>query len=179
MRSCATSAVSQLLFPRNGESSPVISASSIGISTALILLCPECLLQLASGCALSTRITSWCVPFLVFRRTQDLDTHSHSSHLQPKKRLPKATTTIPVTETGVPNNGDIVIVAKREPPRPIEDHDEVTVNRVRYQLPEDTIVLDFWGKVSHGGHKCVQASHLLGPLANFSHADSQVRTTIS
>lgn len=52
------------------------------------------------------------------------------------------------------NNGDIVIIARREVERILDDYDEVTVNRVRYQIPEDTVILDFFGRVS-GESRCV------------------------
>lgn len=65
---------------------------------------------------------------------------------QPKKRIPKAAVTIPVQERGVRNNGDIVVVPKREPPK-MEEYDELTVNRIRYQVPEETLILDFWARV--------------------------------
>lgn len=53
-------------------------------------------------------------------------------------------------EPAVPNNGDIIIVPQREPPRVMDDYEELTVNRVRYQVPEETVILDFWGRVHEG-----------------------------
>jgi hypothetical protein len=57
---------------------------------------------------------------------------------------------INVSDRGSSNNGDIVIVPRREVERIADDYDEVTVNRVRYQIPEDTVILDFFGKISGG-----------------------------
>lgn len=49
------------------------------------------------------------------------------------------------------NNGDIVVVPKREPPK-MEEYDELTVNRIRYQVPEETLILDFWARVQPQQH---------------------------
>lgn len=47
------------------------------------------------------------------------------------------------------NNGDIIVVP-RQPVRALDDdrYEEVTVSRVRYQVPEDTVILDFWGRLT-------------------------------
>ncbi len=66
--------------------------------------------------------------------------------------------TVPVQERGVRNNGDIVVVPKREPPK-MEEYDELTVNRIRYQVPEETLILDFWAKVQPQQH----VGRTLGP----------------
>ncbi|KAK4699709.1 hypothetical protein P7C70_g6549, partial [Phenoliferia sp. Uapishka_3] len=68
----------------------------------------------------------------------------------PKHRQPKSTTIIPIQERSVQNNGDIIIVPRRDPPRMMDDYEELTVNRVRYQVPEETVILDFWGRVNEG-----------------------------
>ncbi|KDE06653.1 hypothetical protein MVLG_03004 [Microbotryum lychnidis-dioicae p1A1 Lamole] len=72
---------------------------------------------------------------------------AHTQHVLPKKRIPRSTTTIPVQSRDSTNNGDILVIPKREP-RLLDDdrYEEITVNRVRYQVPEETIILDFWGK---------------------------------
>ncbi|GAA5950549.1 hypothetical protein JCM21900_001226 [Sporobolomyces salmonicolor] len=70
----------------------------------------------------------------------------HSDHVLPKKRIPKATTTINVEERNTPNNGDILVLPRKER-QPAEEYEEMTVNRIRYQVPEQNIILDFWGKV--------------------------------
>lgn len=71
---------------------------------------------------------------------------SLSSFPQPKKRVPRASSTVNIEERGVPNNGDIIVLPppERAPP---EEYEEMTVNRIRYQVPEQNIILDFWGKV--------------------------------
>ncbi|KAK4058928.1 hypothetical protein OIO90_000374 [Microbotryomycetes sp. JL221] len=70
----------------------------------------------------------------------------HSDHVMPRKRIPKATTIVPVQEARQRNNGDIVVVSR--PSRVLDDdrYEETLVNRVRFQIPEDIIVLDFWKK---------------------------------
>ncbi|BGP13943.1 hypothetical protein JCM10213_005527 [Rhodosporidiobolus nylandii] len=73
----------------------------------------------------------------------------HSEQIIPKKRVPKTVQTIPVDHRDQPNNGDIVIVPSKEK-GVTEDVEEMVVNRVRYQVPEQHIILDFWGRVTHG-----------------------------
>ncbi|KAK4053749.1 hypothetical protein OIV83_001405 [Microbotryomycetes sp. JL201] len=70
----------------------------------------------------------------------------HSDHVLPKKRIPKATTVVPVHEPRQRNNGDIMVVSR--PNRILDDerYEEMLVNRIRFQVPEDVIVLDFWKK---------------------------------
>ncbi|GAA5904944.1 Rco1p [Sporobolomyces salmoneus] len=71
----------------------------------------------------------------------------HSEHVLPKKRVPRQTTVVNIEERGIPNNGDIIV---QPPPEraPPEEYEEMTVNRIRYQVPEQNIILDFWGKLS-------------------------------
>lgn len=76
---------------------------------------------------------------------------------QPKKRVPKNTTLIDVSQPAVPNNGDIVVIPRKEARGAaggtLEDerYEELTVNRIRYQVPEETVILDFWGRLQGGG----------------------------
>lgn len=79
--------------------------------------------------------------------SQSLVLKTFTCPLQPKTRLPKQTTTVVVEQPALPNNGDIIIVPRRAPPRPIDEFEEITVNRIRYQVPEETIILDFWGRI--------------------------------
>ncbi|GAA5875557.1 hypothetical protein JCM16303_000667 [Sporobolomyces ruberrimus] len=71
----------------------------------------------------------------------------HSEHVLPKKRVPRQTSVVNLEERGVPNNGDIIVAPPPERPPP-EEYEEMTVNRIRYQVPEQNIILDFWGKVA-------------------------------
>jgi len=66
---------------------------------------------------------------------------------QPKKRVPRQTTVVNIEERGIPNNGDIIVQPPPERPPP-EEYEEMTVNRIRYQVPEQNIILDFWGKIA-------------------------------
>ncbi|GAA5995248.1 hypothetical protein JCM5350_002799 [Sporobolomyces pararoseus] len=70
----------------------------------------------------------------------------HSEHVLPKKRVPRQTTVVNIEERGISNNGDIIVQPPPERPPP-EEYEEMTVNRIRYQVPEQNIILDFWGKV--------------------------------
>lgn len=71
----------------------------------------------------------------------------HSDTVIPRKRQPKQTQLVNVDKPYRPNNGDIVIVPAREEPLQ-QDVDEMTVNRVRYQVPEQHVILDFWGRLT-------------------------------
>ncbi|BGP46045.1 hypothetical protein JCM10450v2_001885 [Rhodotorula kratochvilovae] len=71
----------------------------------------------------------------------------HSDAIVPRKRQPKQTQLVAVDRPYRPNNGDIVVVPRKEEPQQ-QDVDEMTVNRVRYQVPEQHIILDFWGRVT-------------------------------
>ncbi|ORY56458.1 hypothetical protein BCR35DRAFT_309871 [Leucosporidium creatinivorum] len=81
----------------------------------------------------------------------------HSDHILPKKRLPKTTNVVVVNEPRVANNGDIIVVP-RQPVRALDDdrYEEMTVSRIRYQVPEDTVILDFWGRLT-GAPKSARA----------------------
>ncbi|GAA5845767.1 hypothetical protein JCM9279_006103, partial [Rhodotorula babjevae] len=71
----------------------------------------------------------------------------HSDIVIPRKRQPKQTQLVNVDRPYIPNNGDIVVVPRPEPQLQ-QEVDEMTVNRVRYQVPEQHIILDFWGRVT-------------------------------
>ncbi|GAA5888092.1 hypothetical protein JCM6882_000278 [Rhodosporidiobolus microsporus] len=73
----------------------------------------------------------------------------HAEHLIPKKRSMKTLQPIPVDRRDTPNNGDIVILPARVKLTP-EEVEEITVNRIRYQVPEQHVILDFWGRVTEG-----------------------------
>lgn len=47
----------------------------------------------------------------------------------------------------MPNNGDIIIIPRPDEGRSADGYDEVVLNRIRYQVPEDTIVTDFWARL--------------------------------
>ncbi|GAA5841982.1 hypothetical protein JCM11251_001435 [Rhodosporidiobolus azoricus] len=73
----------------------------------------------------------------------------HAEHLIPKKRSMKTLQAIPVDRRDTPNNGDIVILPSKVKLTP-EEVEEITVNRIRYQVPEQHVILDFWGRVTEG-----------------------------
>ncbi|GAA6026329.1 hypothetical protein JCM11491_004308, partial [Sporobolomyces phaffii] len=71
----------------------------------------------------------------------------HSEHVLPKKRIPRQTTVVNLEERGIPNNGDIIVQPQAPERAAPEEYEEMTVNRIRYQVPEQNIILDFWAKV--------------------------------
>lgn len=71
----------------------------------------------------------------------------HADPLIPRRRQTKAITTQTVERPYRPNNGDIIVLPHQEAAAGGEV-EEMTVNRVRYQLPEQTVVLDFWNRVT-------------------------------
>ncbi|GAA6027027.1 hypothetical protein JCM8097_006051 [Rhodosporidiobolus ruineniae] len=73
----------------------------------------------------------------------------HSDHVVPKKRSVKSLQMIPLNRRDEPNNGDIVILPAKEKVSN-DEVEELVVNRVRYQVPEQHIILDFWGRVTDG-----------------------------
>lgn len=83
------------------------------------------------------------------RKRQELTEVCTDIMMQPKKRIPKHTSIVDVKEPRTGNNGDIIIIP-RQVSRPLDDdrYEEMTVNRVRYQVPEETVILDFWGRIT-------------------------------
>ncbi|GAA5868484.1 hypothetical protein JCM8547_006288 [Rhodosporidiobolus lusitaniae] len=73
----------------------------------------------------------------------------HADHLMIKKRAVKTIQTINVDRCDEPNSGDIIILPSREKVVN-EEVEEIIVNRIRYQVPEQHVILDFWGRVSEG-----------------------------
>lgn len=39
-----------------------------------------------------------------------------------------------------------MILPRREYEKIADEFDELTVNRIRYQVPEETVILDFWAR---------------------------------
>lgn len=71
---------------------------------------------------------------------------------QPKKRLPKQSVLARVDKPNMANNGDIDVIPRLELRRGSRHVEEITHNRLRFQVPEEIITLDFWAKVK-GQHK--------------------------
>ncbi|BGO97743.1 hypothetical protein RTG_01435 [Rhodotorula toruloides ATCC 204091] len=71
----------------------------------------------------------------------------HTDHIVPKRRQTKTTQTITVDQPYRSNNGDIIVMPSRDP-APREEIEEMTLNRVRYQIPERHVILDFWGRLT-------------------------------
>lgn len=76
----------------------------------------------------------------------------HAAKAAPSRRFPKESVTAQVTEPHTANNGDIdVIVSSQRRIKP-KNVEELVINRVRYQVPENIIILDFWSKISGSDH---------------------------
>lgn len=72
--------------------------------------------------------------------------------MQPKKRVSKHSAVAKITGPNKANNGDIEVISRPENRRGPRAVEEIVHNRLRFQVPEDVIVLDFWAKVK-GEHK--------------------------
>ncbi|GAA94870.1 glycoside hydrolase family 26 protein [Mixia osmundae IAM 14324] len=73
---------------------------------------------------------------------------THPAHVQAKRKRARNTPVVAISKPGQRNNGDIDIVPGRFS-RYFDqevDYDRMNVNGVRYQVPEDAIILDFWTK---------------------------------
>lgn len=68
--------------------------------------------------------------------------------LQPRLRESRHVTNLPIHELNMANTGNVSIIPKYQPPRPELQTDELSYHGIRYQVPEDTIILDFWAKVT-------------------------------
>ncbi|KAM0753938.1 hypothetical protein T439DRAFT_167600 [Meredithblackwellia eburnea MCA 4105] len=111
-----------------------------------------------------------------------------AEHLLPKQRQPKGnTTTYTNQEPSLPNNGDIIILPTRDLPKFLDDFEELTVNRIRYQVPEETVILDFWGRVHEGprlrspqkqGLELLTAAQLQGSRESSMGSDESSLTSI-
>jgi PHD-finger len=66
---------------------------------------------------------------------------------QASRRVPRNQDVVVVTEEMTANNGDIEVLPKPRSPLSEVDYDELYMNGLRYQVPEDILVLDFWGRL--------------------------------
>lgn len=55
--------------------------------------------------------------------------------------------TITVTKPQTPNDGDIDVLLTPQKRVKAKKVEEISINRVRYQVPENIIILDFWAKL--------------------------------
>ncbi|KAA1108998.1 hypothetical protein PGT21_030393 [Puccinia graminis f. sp. tritici] len=72
----------------------------------------------------------------------------HMVKTLPCRQAAKESNTIPINTLNTPNDGDIDVVVtphNRTKAKPVE---EIIINRVKYQVPENIIILDFWAKLS-------------------------------
>jgi hypothetical protein len=72
-------------------------------------------------------------------------------------RKTKPASTVHIKDRNEPNNGTIAIVPRLPPPKhAMPRYDEIVYRNIRYQVPEETLILDFWAKVRGGKTvKCV------------------------
>ncbi|KNZ44075.1 hypothetical protein VP01_952g7 [Puccinia sorghi] len=63
------------------------------------------------------------------------------------RQLSKESTIIPIETLHTPNNGDIDVVLTPQNRTKAKQVEEIIINRVKYQVPENIIILDFWAKL--------------------------------
>lgn len=63
-----------------------------------------------------------------------------------------------VTEPNIPNDGDIDVLVNSQRRIKAKKVEEIAINRVRYQVPENIIILDFWSKIGKADHASVYQS---------------------
>jgi len=127
---------------------PVISVIFTGTSIASILHFPVYHLSTKGGCVQTTRTGSWYESSCTLKANELITS-------QPiKRRIPRYNPypVIEIDRPGQSNNGNIEIIPS-ENAVPIQQGnriaaDEVLINGRRYRVPERTIVLDFWSKLS-------------------------------
>ncbi|KDQ20354.1 hypothetical protein BOTBODRAFT_27778 [Botryobasidium botryosum FD-172 SS1] len=174
--------------PTSAASSTTTLASSSGKS---ILSCDHCNLHWHLDCLdpplviMPPSHKKWMCP-------------NHADRLLPKRRVPKSgVETIQITEQGQRNNGIIDVVPSGDGGRGAASsrgttvpYDETWINNQRYQVPEETIVLDFWDKLGKGKatdprerrsisprkadvrmHSCSRSSPPSSPLTSLSSLD--------
>ncbi|MBW0517096.1 hypothetical protein O181_056811 [Austropuccinia psidii MF-1] len=71
----------------------------------------------------------------------------HVEKAAPNRRLPKESVFIPINQLNIPNNGDIQVIPTPSKHIKAKNVEEISINRVRYQVPENIVILDFWSKV--------------------------------
>lgn len=75
--------------------------------------------------------------------------------MQSKPRKLKPDRSIKVSDRNVANNGNVTILPRPQPERPEPYWHEQLHRGIRYQVPEDTLILDFWAKVRDPDKKSV------------------------
>lgn len=83
---------------------------------------------------------------------------------QPINRRQNPQPAVSVKERNIPNNGTITIRSRPAITHAEPTWDEVLQNGIRYQVPEETLILDFWGKVRNEPKACVFNSNIVSWL---------------
>ncbi|KAG0140436.1 hypothetical protein CROQUDRAFT_358638 [Cronartium quercuum f. sp. fusiforme G11] len=76
----------------------------------------------------------------------------HSEKAVPARRVPKESVTVTITKPNTPNDGDIDVILASQKRIKAKKVEEISINRVRYQVPENIIILDFWSKLGKTDH---------------------------
>lgn len=63
--------------------------------------------------------------------------------------------TVKVLQRNVANNGNVTVIPREKPKKRQVRWDEQLHRGIRYQVPEDTLILDFWAKVRDPDRKYV------------------------
>ncbi|EGF98673.1 uncharacterized protein MELLADRAFT_79649 [Melampsora larici-populina 98AG31] len=83
----------------------------------------------------------------------------HAEKAAPSRRFPKESVTVNVTEPYTPNDGDIDVIVSSQRRIKAKNVEELVINRVRYQVPENIIILDFWSKIGGSDHASQLLTH--------------------
>ena len=75
----------------------------------------------------------------------------------------------------MPNNGNITVLPRPAVTRAEPEWEEIMFNGVRYQVPEETLVLDFWAKVRGKNPKYVKNLYEAVKAHSAMHLDPRQR----
>ncbi|WAR53155.1 hypothetical protein PtB15_2B586 [Puccinia triticina] len=88
----------------------------------------------------------------------------HMHKTLPGPQAAQQSRTIPINTLNTPNNGNIDVIVTPQSRTKAKHVEEVIINRVKYQVPENIIILDFWAKL--GQSQAVPHTEVLDlPLA--------------
>ncbi|PLW47329.1 hypothetical protein PCASD_02604 [Puccinia coronata f. sp. avenae] len=89
----------------------------------------------------------------------------HMDKTLPCGQAPKESTTmVPIDTLHTPNDGNIDVIVTPLNRTKAKQVEEIIINRVKYQVPENIVILDFWAKLGKG-HELSKTAILDPPLA--------------
>ncbi|KAI9614297.1 hypothetical protein H4Q26_009440 [Puccinia striiformis f. sp. tritici PST-130] len=88
----------------------------------------------------------------------------HMDKTLPCRQAPKEASVIPIDTLNTPNNGDINVLVTPQNRTKAKQVEEIIINRVKYHVPENIIILDFWAKLGKG-HELLNTALLDPPPA--------------